>query len=87
MKKAHLTALGKVFASEMDQAMKPAGIPRFPFQSKAKVFKELEALGLVECKSVSLPSRLGLVTIAGWALTPAGHRAYCEACKDEGGAA
>lgn len=85
MKKSHLNALGKVFASEIDQAMKPAGIPRFPFQSKTKVFAELEGMGLVRREVVTLPGRPPL-EVSGWTLTESGRFAYCSECKDEGDA-
>lgn len=83
MKKSHMNALGKVFASEIDQAMKPKGIPRFPFQSKANVFAELEVLGLVKRETVILPGQFR-VEITGWALTEVGRMSYCAECKDEG---
>ena len=83
MKKAHLNALEKVFSNEIEQAMKPRDWPRFPFQSKAKVFAELEKLGLLRRDSVLCGKGFFRVNVTGWALTDAGRFAYCSECKDE----
>lgn len=83
MKKAHFNALEKVFSNEIEQAMKPQDWPRFPFQSKAKVFAELEGLGLLQQDSILCGKGAFRVDVIGWALTEAGRFAYCSECKDE----
>jgi hypothetical protein len=82
MKKAHFTALGKVFANEIQQAAKPPTWPRFPFQSRSQVFDELAQMGLVVRRNVLCGQGAFRVNVTGWELSPLGHRAYCEACKD-----
>ena len=83
MKKAHFNALEKVFSNEIEQAMKPKDWPRFPFQSKAKVFAELEGLGLLRQDSILCGKGVFRVNVTGWALTEAGRLAYCMTCSDE----
>ncbi len=74
MKKAQLAALEKVFSHEIDRAV-TAHPHQIPFQSKAKVFKELAADGYLEAAS----AKVGVFpfTVTGWELTHAGRLAYC----------
>lgn len=85
MKKAHLIALEKLFAYEVNRALDPTAIG-LPMQSKAKVFTELERDGMVERAQRTVPSRFGPITVRGWELTHAGRFAYC-ASTDEAVAA
>lgn len=71
-------ALGKVFAFELEAVLQHHNMP---FQSKkAKVYKELEAAGLVEFVDEILPGRFR-VTVSGWRLTGRGHYLYCMQCE------
>jgi hypothetical protein len=80
--KAELDALGKIFANDIEQDLKPTG-RTLPFQSKAKIFTKLEAEGLVRRDSMQIGSGWSAVTVEGWALTAAGHLMYCMSCADE----
>lgn len=62
--------LEAVFAREIDGH----GI----LQSKAKVYDDLEAEGMVVRETV----RFGTVTCIGWALTHRGRIAYCDWCSN-----
>lgn len=73
--KAKLRALERVFAAEVDG--------RLPFQSKAKIFRELCESGMVEPMEWKLVGRFP-VTVSGYQLTHAGRIAYCCSCRDEG---
>jgi hypothetical protein len=65
--------LGRVFAGEIDG---------FVLQSKARGFKALAELGLIELTKVAFPDdRFGPIVVEGWALTMKGHFMYCEACQ------
>lgn len=70
--KRELTALERVFAAEIQN--------RLPFQSKARVFKELCASGHLEFveRYVLGSDRFGAITVSGYFLTDAGRMAYCE---------
>jgi hypothetical protein len=81
MKKAELKALETLFSHDIEQAMRPASQPRFPHQSRAKVFRDLEGEGLV--KKVSFSYGRPALTVEGWELTTAGHLAYCLSCDGE----
>lgn len=86
MKAAHISALEKLFADEIRSALEPqrGTLPRdLPFQSKAKVFAELESEGLARRREVRIGSGWSAVTVRGWELTEAGRLAYCMTCKDE----
>lgn len=72
---AELRALGRVFAAEVEG--------RLPFQSKAKIFRELCESGMVEPMEWTLGGRLP-VTVSGYQLTHAGRMAYCCSCRDGG---
>lgn len=75
--KAKLVALEKVFANEIDGALNDG--TRLPFQSKAKIYKQLADEGLLYWNEVTLSSRFPVI-VKGWELTPLGHLAYCSNC-------
>jgi tRNA splicing endonuclease len=68
--KITLDALEKVFAAEIDD--------KLPFQSKAKIYRELEEKGFV----VRGKRNFGLVVVEGWYLTHPGRYVYCLNCAD-----
>lgn len=70
MKLAELRALEKLFAAEIDN--------RLPFQSKARIYTELEEQGYVQRLDRIFGSGALAVKISGWALTWRGHITYCE---------
>ena len=74
MTKTKLAALEKVFAAEVDG--------RLPFQSKAKIFKQLHVDGLIEPMTIVLGGRLP-VSVSGYQLTHAGRIMYCASCDGE----
>jgi len=71
MLKKHFNALEKIWEREIAGTL--------PFQSKAKIYKELEADGMVE-KYIRVFAGRFPVTVTGWALTQRGRLLYCEAC-------
>lgn len=73
MKKATIKALELIFAAEIES--------RLPFQSRRKIYPQLEGEGLVEKASITLPGRFP-VTVEGYVLTHAGRIAYCQSCAD-----
>lgn len=78
----HLRALGRLFAFEVHRALGYSATRDVPMQSKAGVFVELEALGLVEKVAVDLGGWPPM-TVHGWRLTTAGRYAYCASCDSE----
>ena len=72
MTKRWFDALEKVFAAEIKGVL--------PFQSKAKVYDELEADGCVAPVTRTFGDRWPRVTVSGWALTERGRILYCESC-------
>jgi hypothetical protein len=71
-----LTALGQVFAAEIEG--------RLPFQSRAKIMRELCEQGLLE----PMERILGVgtwfpVIVRGYQLTHAGRITYCQSCDEE----
>jgi hypothetical protein len=76
MKAAELRALEKVWEAEISD--------RLPFQSKAKVYKDLSAAGHLEI----VHRRFGnggdrfAVTVEGYSLTHLGRWTYCASCPD-----
>lgn len=70
-----LSALEKVFAAEIEG--------RLPFQSKAAVYRDLLAAGLVAPMQRRFRSGWSAVTVDGYELTHAGRYLYCSNCKDE----
>jgi len=85
MKQSHYTALSNVFANELEQALQPAGQPRFPFQSKAKVYRELaeQEYPYLRESSVTFGRGWSAVTVKGYELTEVGRLAFCMECRDE----
>lgn len=69
--KTKAEALGKVFSKEI------GGGPVPLLQSRARVFKELEADGLVVEDEIRLGGRFPM-TCRGWGLTHAGRLVYCQ---------
>ncbi len=56
---------------------------RLPFQSKAAIYKRMEAQGLVQWGEESLGNdRFGSIKVSGWYLTHAGRHYYCASCTD-----
>lgn len=71
--KAELNALEKVFAAEIEG--------RLPFQSKAKIFRQLCEDGLLQpMKRQFGADRFGKIVVSGYELTHAGRLAYCITC-------
>ena len=68
MKANEIAALGKVFGAEISGTL--------PFQSKAKIFKELVSSGHLDEMTI----RAGIVTIEGYELSHQGRMAYCQCC-------
>jgi hypothetical protein len=76
LNKKSLDALGKIFEAEIDR--------RLPYQSKAKIYKELERTGHVQFVEEILPvTKLcpWSIKISGWCLTHLGRYIYCYSCK------
>lgn len=73
--KAKLKALEKVFAAEIED--------RLPFQSKAKIFRQLCDEGMLEAMERKFGSdRFGAITVCGYQLTHAGRLLYCSSCPE-----
>lgn len=68
-----LTALEKVFSAEINGCL--------PFQSKASIYRDLMAAGLVDSDQRSFGSGWSAVTVSGYALTHAGRYLYCANCE------
>lgn len=68
MTKRFLNALERVWIAEIEN--------RLPFQSDAKVFRELEAEGLIHRVIMTMGGRFE-VKVHGWELSHAGRLAYC----------
>ena len=73
MNKKTFNAVGKVFAAEIEN--------RLPFQSKAKIYRDLADRGLLLYVEGIMGGRFP-ITIKGFILTEAGRYEYCNACKD-----
>lgn len=74
MNQKTITALEKVFEAEIHGRL---------FQSKAKIYKQLEADGMVTFERQELGrDRFGAIAVEGWALTHRGRIAYCETCTE-----
>jgi hypothetical protein len=68
--KKQLNALERVYEAEIEN--------RLPYQSKAKVFKELAVDGyLQEMTTVFGGNSVFAVTVTGWQLTHLGRLAFC----------
>lgn len=83
MRKAELDALEALFSHEVESAVNPKA-SGLPYQSRRKVFRELEADGLVRKVSVQHGKPPFVIVIEGWQLTTAGHLLYCMSCDDSG---
>lgn len=70
--KSEIAALEKVWIAEVED--------RLPFQSKAKIYKQLLDDGLVQENSRSFGSGWSAITVSGYALTHAGRLLYCSRC-------
>ena len=71
MLKKHFNALEKIFEREIAGTL--------PFQSKAKIYTELEADGMVKKDTRTFGGRFP-VKVTGWTLTNKGRLLYCQAC-------
>ena len=74
MTKAEIRALEKVFAAEVEA--------RLPFQTKARIYRQLEERGYLKPYARRIGTGWLAVTVSGYALTHAGRIAYCETCRD-----
>ena len=74
MTKAKMAALEKLFIAEVED--------RLPFQSKAKIFEQLETEGMVDNYARTFGSGPLAVVCRGWRLTHRGHLEYCLACAE-----
>lgn len=74
MNQKTINALEKVFEAEIQGLL---------FQSKAKIYKKLEADGMVTFERQVLGrDRFGSIAVEGWALTHYGRIAYCATCPE-----
>lgn len=73
--KKTLAALEKVFAAETDG--------RLPFQSKAKVYRDLCNAGLLQPMDRTFGVGMFAVIVQGYQLTHAGRYLYCSNCEDD----
>lgn len=73
--KKTLNALERVFVREIEG--------RLPFQSKAKIYRELCDQGLLTPMNRVLGGFPFPVTVSGYELTHAGRITYCMSCDDE----
>lgn len=74
MNKREAEFLGKLLVAEITN--------KLPLQSKAFILtKPLEEKGWIQRMVLKQPGVLGILSIKGWALTQAGHIAYCEWCS------
>jgi hypothetical protein len=69
-----LSALEKVFAAEIEG--------RLPFQSKAIIYRDLLAAGLVSWMERKFGTGVFAVTVTGYELTHRGRLLYCASCDD-----
>ena len=70
-----LRALEKVFAAEIDN--------RLPFQSKAKIYRDLLSVGLLRWMERKIGTDRSGMTVSGYELSHAGRILYCTSCDDE----
>ena len=70
--KRQLAALEKVFSAEINGIL--------PFQSKARIFKELAEDGLLQPYKRVFGADQFAITAHGYALTHVGRLAYCASC-------
>jgi len=69
-----LNALERVFSAEIEN--------RLPFQSKASVYRDLLAAGLVQRMESRIGSGWSAVMVTGYELTHAGRYLSCASCRD-----
>jgi hypothetical protein len=69
-----LAALEKVFAAEIEG--------RLPLQSKATIYRDLLAAGLVSWMERKFGTGAVAVTVTGYELTHRGRLLYCASCAD-----
>lgn len=81
MTKRWYDALEKVYTQEIEGALRGWGRA---YQSKARVYRELEEAGLVEETTELLRFKNGLppMEIKGWELTLLGNFSYCMECDE-----
>lgn len=72
--KTILNALEKVFAAEIEN--------RLPFQSKARIFRQLADDGLIEPMERNFGHDRFGVRVKGYQLTHAGRLLYCSSCDE-----
>lgn len=70
--KAVLKALEQVFGAEVEG--------RLPFQSKARIYTDMQVDGLVEPMSRTFGTRPSAVVVEGWQLTHRGRLIYSSSC-------
>jgi hypothetical protein len=71
--KTTLNALERVFAAEINGHL--------PFQSRAKIFRQLCEEGLLEPMTRNFgQDRLGAIAVSGYQLSHAGRLLYCSSC-------
>lgn len=80
MNKKHIDALGKVFAAEVQAALDHTSSM---YQSKAKIYAELESMGMVVKVEEKFGTGWATVHCQGWELTHIGRMAYCATCEEE----
>jgi hypothetical protein len=83
MKKAELAALEKLFVHEINRAFATGLAAQCPMQSRAKVFRDLADVGMVERVARVIGTGRNAVTVPGWELTHAGRYAYCATCEED----
>lgn len=71
MNKRQLNALERVFTAEISGLL--------PFQSRAKLFRELCESGHLETMTVVIRGAV----VRGYSLTHRGRIAYCETCRED----
>jgi hypothetical protein len=72
MKKSDIKALEKIFSAEINGLL--------PLQSKAKIYLQLEAEGLVAPMERIFGGGSWKIVVKGWQLTHDGRFAYCDNC-------
>lgn len=74
MNKREISALESVYGAEIQN--------RLPFQSRARIYKALEAKGMVERYTRTFGKGPFGVRVEGWSLTHLGRLEYCATCKE-----
>lgn len=76
--KRELKMLERIFAAEIDHALRESTVP-FCFQSNSKLISAMAEKQLVEEVKYTLGGRFPM-TITGWQLTERGRITYCATC-------